>query len=65
MHQKGKAQIKECYEKNKNGDPEFKSLTGSMRFHLRNTVGERYWKKAHDYLDHFFRQKQLKEGERK
>ena len=58
MHQKAKAQIKECYEKNKNGDPEFKSLTQSMRSHLKKTVGETYWKKAHDYLDHFFRQKQ-------
>eukprot|EP00956_Cyclotella_meneghiniana_P012337 scaffold17533_cov53-Cyclotella_meneghiniana.AAC.2 len=64
MHQKAKAQIKECYEKNKIGDPAFKSLTQSMRARLRATVGETYWKKAHDYLDHFFRQKQdQKKGE--
>ena len=58
MHQKAKAKIKECYERNKNGDPEFKSLTQSMRSHLRNTVGEKYWKKAHDCMDHFLCQKQ-------
>ncbi|KAL7546488.1 hypothetical protein ACHAWF_009826, partial [Thalassiosira exigua] len=31
MHSKAKAQIKECYEKNKSGDPMFKSLTISRK----------------------------------
>ena len=57
MHAAAKAQIKECYEKNKSGDPQFRSLTTSMKLRLRSTVGELYWKKAHDYLDHFLRQK--------
>lgn len=57
MHAAAKAQIKECYEKNKSGDPQFKSLTISMKARLRSTVGELYWKKAHDYLDHFLKQK--------
>ena len=60
MHIRAKAEIKECYEKNKNGDPQFKSLTQSMKARLRATVGESYWKKAHDYLEHFFRQKTQK-----
>ena len=60
MHQKAKARIKECYEKNKSGDPMFKSLTQSMKARLRNTVGEVYWKKAHDYLEHKYRQKQTR-----
>jgi len=64
MHQKAKARIKECYEKNKNGDPAYKSLTQSMRARLRFTVGEKYWKKGHDYLDHFFRQRQEEAGKR-
>jgi hypothetical protein len=51
MHQRAKAQIKDCYEKNKSGDPAFKSLTQSMEARLRATVGEMYWKKAHDYLE--------------
>lgn len=63
MHAKAKAQIKECYEKNKNGDPQFKSLTKSMKSRLRSTVGEIYWKKAQDYLQHFFKQKQQKKLE--
>ena len=50
MHAAAKAQIKECYEKNKKGDPAFMSLTTSMKARLRETVGETYWKKAHDYL---------------
>ena len=58
MHAKAKAQIKECYEKNKRGDPAFKSLTTSMKARLRATVGEVYWRKAHDYLEHFLKQKQ-------
>lgn len=53
MHVKAKATIKECYEKKKSGDPAFRSLTSSMKMRLRQTVGELYWKKAHDYLDHF------------
>lgn len=57
MHAAAKAQIKECYEKNKSGDPQFRSLTTSMKLRLRSTVGELYWKKAHDYLDHFLKQK--------
>jgi len=56
MHVKAKATIKECYEKNKSGDPAFRSLTNSMYTRLRQTVGEVYWKKAQDYLDHFLKQ---------
>jgi len=57
MHSAAKAQIKECYEKNKAGHEGFKSLTTSMKVRLRSTVGENYWKKAQDYLDHFLKQK--------
>mmetsp|Transcript_25309 Transcript_25309/g.41120 ORF Transcript_25309/g.41120 Transcript_25309/m.41120 type:complete len:82 (+) Transcript_25309:316-561(+) len=52
MHSRAKAEIKMCYEKSKSGgDPMFESLTTSLEVRLRYTVGERYWKKAHDYLD--------------
>ena len=44
MHTRAKAQIKKCYEKNKQGDPNFKSLTGSMKARLKETVGDVYWK---------------------
>jgi hypothetical protein len=63
MHQKARAEIKQCYDRNKAGDPMFKSLTQSMKARLRATVGDIYWKKAHDYLDHFIRQKTEKKGE--
>ena len=83
MHTRAKAQIKECYEKNKEGDPNFKSLTTSLKARLKQTVGDVYWKvrccynyrntkltvpynlntqKAHDYFDHFFRQKKGGQG---
>ena len=64
MHQKAKAQIKECYGKKKTGDPIYKNLTriSIMKTRLRATVGEKYWKKAHDYLEHFLRQKQTPKG---
>jgi hypothetical protein len=58
MHALAKAQIKECYEKNKSGDPQFKSLTISMETRLRSTVGDLHWKKAHDYLDYFLGQRE-------
>jgi len=57
MHAKAKEVIKECADKNKNKDPEYQSLTLSMQRRLRATVGEAYWKKAEDYLNHFIRQK--------
>jgi hypothetical protein len=57
MHAAAKAQIKECYKKNKSGDPLFCSLTTSMKTRLRSTVGELHWKKAHNYLEHFLKQK--------
>ncbi|KAL3785515.1 hypothetical protein ACHAW5_005269 [Stephanodiscus triporus] len=57
MFAAAKAQIKECYDKNKSGDPQFRSLTASMKVRLRATVGEIYWKKAQDYLDHFLKKK--------
>ncbi|KAL7496761.1 hypothetical protein ACHAWT_004908 [Skeletonema menzelii] len=57
-HAQAKREIKECYERNKNGDPEYQSLTQSMKARLKVTVGEMYWSKAHNYLDHFFKQKQ-------
>jgi len=58
MHTRAKAEIKDCYEKNKNGDPAYTSLTHSMKARLKVTVGDEYWKKAHNYLEHFFKQKQ-------
>jgi hypothetical protein len=61
MHARAKQVIKECYERNKAGDAAYKSLTHSMKSKLRATVGETYWKKAHDYLDYFFKQKQLQQ----
>lgn len=57
MHLLAKTQIKECYEKNKAGDPAFRSLTTSMNTRLRATVGDVYWRKAQDYLEHFLRHK--------
>jgi hypothetical protein len=57
MHDVAKAKIMECYDKNKSGDPEFLPLTSSMKEHLRSTVGELHWKKAHDHFDRILKQK--------
>jgi hypothetical protein len=46
MHGLAEAQIKDCYEKNKSGDPQFRSLTTLMKTRLRSTVGELNWKQA-------------------
>lgn len=58
IYTQAKAKIKECYAKNKAGDPMFRSLTASMKAGLRLTVGEEYWKKCHDYLTHALKEKQ-------
>ena len=59
MHIKVKALILSfVQEKNKSGDPNYLPL--SMKERLRQTVGEVYWKKAQDYLDHFLKLKKLK-----
>ena len=52
-----KAQVKECCEKSKSGDSQFRCIYTSTKACLRSTVGEFYWKKAHDYLDHLLNQK--------
>eukprot|EP00978_Attheya_sp_CCMP212_P018096 scaffold49115_cov43-Attheya_sp.AAC.1 len=57
MHLQAKDVIKECAEKNKNKEAGYQSLTVSMSSRLRSTVGETYWRKAEDYLNHFLRQK--------
>ena len=58
MHALAKVKIRECYEKNTSGDPQFlRSLTTIMKAHLRSTVGEVYWKKAREHRDHILKQK--------
>ena len=64
MQVKAKAAITECYKKNNSGDSEYRDLSKSMMHHLRDTVGQRYWGKAHEYLRHFLaRRKERKEKE--
>ena len=46
-----------CSERNEAGDPEYSSLTNSMRINLRRTVGEQYWRKAVVYTKDFLQTK--------
>ena len=64
MHQRAKQAIKDCAEKNKMGDPNYASLTLSMREQLRQVVGEQYWRKAEDYLKHFLQTKGAEQTKR-
>ena len=57
LHSRAKLVIKECAERNKAKDPNYKSLTAAMQTRLRDCVGEFYWKKADDYLNHFLKTK--------
>ena len=59
MYAAAKAQIEECCEKSKSGDPQFRCIYTSMKARLRSTVGEFHWKKAHDYLDHLMKHKRV------
>lgn len=58
VHAKAETTIRECYKKNKTEDPKFKSLTNSMITHLRTTVGDLYWLKAHICVHAFLKQRQ-------
>merc|ERR1712238_441859 len=53
MHARAKAVIRQCANKNKEGDPNYASLSGSMQAALKKLVGSGYWKKAEDYLAQF------------
>lgn len=58
MHQKVKAIIKDCAERNKRQERGYESVTASMRERLKHVVGDAYWKRAESYLAHFLAQKQ-------
>jgi len=60
MHARAKAVIRDCAEKNKQGDPNYASLTRAMQKGLYETVGKEYWQKANDYLIHFMKQNKRK-----
>ena len=47
LRARAKQVIKECYERYKGGDAAYKPLARIMKSQLRATVGETYWKKAH------------------
>ena len=57
MHQRAERVLKMCSERNEAGDPEYSSLTNSMRINLRRTVGEQYWRKAEAYTKTFLQAK--------
>ena len=56
MHARAKVAIREYYGRNKKlGSADF---TRNLKAHLKATVGETHWRKAHNYLEHFWKQKQ-------
>ncbi len=57
-HALASREIKQCYERNKAGDPEYQSLHKTLKTRLNATVGDEYWRKAQSYLDFYFKQKQ-------
>jgi len=57
MHAKAKARIVYCCEKSKLDNPEFNSVTNTMKVRTRGTVGDVHWKKASElYLQHCLKQ---------
>jgi hypothetical protein len=47
LRARAKQVIHKCYERYKGGDAAYKPLSHIMKSQLRATVGETYWKKAH------------------
>jgi Cobalamin biosynthesis protein CobN and related Mg-chelatases len=62
MHTRAKEVIRDCARKNKEGNPAYSSLSASMQSHLKNLVGDLYWKKAQDYLRQYLATQYLKSG---
>ncbi len=62
MHAKAKEVIRQCAKKNKEGDPNYVSLSASMQSHLKNLVGDIYWKKAEEYLRQYLFGQYSKDG---
>ena len=60
MHSRAKEVIRECAKKNKDGNPQFASLSASMQAHLKKLVGAAYWKKAEEYLKQYMTQQFVK-----
>ena len=62
MHARAKEVIRDCAKKNKEGNPSYSSLSTSMQSHLKQLVGEPYWKKAEDYLRQYLHTQYVKKG---
>ena len=60
MHSRAKEVIRDCAKKNKEGNPAFSSLSASMQSHLKQLVGQIYWKKAEEYLKQYMTQQYAK-----
>ena len=65
MHTQAKAVIRECAERNKKKEAGYESVTASMQTRLKEMVGEAYWSRAEAYLNHFLRQKEKMESQKK
>lgn len=62
LHQRVKAIIKDCAERNKRSERGYESVTASMKARLKEVVNDNYWKRAEAYLNHFLQQKQRTTG---
>mmetsp|Transcript_3683 Transcript_3683/g.5610 ORF Transcript_3683/g.5610 Transcript_3683/m.5610 type:complete len:241 (-) Transcript_3683:132-854(-) len=62
MHARAKEVIRDCAKKNKEGNPAYSCLSASMQSHLKQLVGEIYWKKAEAYLRQYLRTQYVKKG---
>lgn len=62
MHTHAKQVIRECAQKNRNGDPGYSSLSISMQKRLKQLVGDVYWHKATEYLAKYFKDQYMKTG---
>jgi hypothetical protein len=65
MHARAKAVIRECADKNKNKERGYESVTASMQKRLKDIVGVAYWNRAEAYLNHFLKQKEKEDFQKK
>mmetsp|Transcript_18949 Transcript_18949/g.21518 ORF Transcript_18949/g.21518 Transcript_18949/m.21518 type:complete len:1046 (-) Transcript_18949:114-3251(-) len=53
IHGQAKQVIRDCAQKNKDGEPGYSSLSAAMQARLKHAVGLKYWQKAEEYLGQY------------
>jgi hypothetical protein len=60
LHQRVKALIRDCAERNRRQEPGYESVTGSLQDRLREIVSDTHWARAENYLRQYLTRQALR-----